>query len=394
MRNKFFKKYFSLDNEFVSKLMVMSVVAFPGFYKFAVVLVASIFFNEITANWYSNVFLWVTFVVSFTGVAIASVTINKDINVNNSDVIKLLVFSVVILFFPLYFFEFQHYSVKEVFVIVFCIISLGFYEVYRQVFLNSADFYLIFISAVISSMLFVFCVFVLIFFDPSNYLSFFMAGLLSFSFPMIYLFYVNREDISLKSNGITSLKLMAFSKYSLSNMMSTSLSYVIPIILIKELGENSSALLTKVFLISTFVYLIPRAISADQIPKMRAGLITQSSVFSFFKKVNLFLLFCITIALPAFYIFLSDPFIPMLLFTTMLCSQISLPFANVLMVKSSGTEMFRVNILSVIILLVLLVFCFLYISTGYNRAVAILLSFLFFQVFKSFLLYFNSKKYF
>ena len=371
------------------KLLPLLSVAFPGGYKLLVVLSITFFSGQLVAEQFSQAFFWVGLLVTFSGLPLASLVVSKNMNVSNKHkIIITFVFSF-ISYCVAFFFKLHELDWKINTAIFFALIALALYEVYKQFFLNNGNFKSLFICSLIT--LFLFSMFLVLFIDNQYFLM--VTVFFSLLLPVGYFYFQEEKNIISKTTGFC-IVIKGFLKYVFSNALSSSLMAAFPLLLIQELGEGISSELAQVFYISSIAYLIPRVLSAQNIPLMRSHGINKAIVQNYFLKVIGFVVIVSVIAIIILPYFYSQWLLYYLLFAAMQCSQLSLPFSNVLMVKGDSAAILKINIIASVIFAFVVIGTMFFIVKGEYRAQLLLVEFFFFQVLKLQFSYIFSRKYF
>ena len=384
-----YNKNLSLIND---KLLPLLTVAFPGGYKFLVVMTITLFAGDAVANEFTIAFFWVGLLVTFSGLPIAALMVSKKYVISLKHKIYLVFFSVLLSFSISYFIELKQLDRYMNISIFMSVLVLSSYEIYKRYFLNYSDFLYIFISSLGTLLLFVLCYLLFTFFYDNTALLLFLS-FLSLLLPMQILFMMKGKNEEAETSSFSSV-FKGFFKYLVSNAASTSLMFAIPIVIIAELGDVVAADLAQIFYFSTLSYLIPRALSAKHIPNMRNKGIINHEVKSFFMTIFIFVVVVIGVALPLFYYFYEQWLVYILLFAAMQLSQLSLPFSNVLMVKGDVNTILRINLYSMSFFLIASLSIYYLFDKGLERAEWLLVTFCCYQLLKLYLGFIKSKIYF
>lgn len=223
----------------------------------------------------------------------------------------------------------------------------GGYEVARRALSNNHKLIRIFISGVLSV-----CLLCLFFILPDWFSN----------RPLVLLFYISMcfglpimlilLSLNLNGNilGGSSFKFFLEKLLSacLSNATSSLLSFVIPLFIINLLGTQASPYLGVIFSSVSIFLLLPRYLSEKDIPKLRNSnqpiLIANHS----FKVIANYLVFVMFLAFLCFYIVqISNIYLYFLLFISLLISQITLPYSNILMVSGAFKLLLFANVVGV-----------------------------------------------
>lgn len=139
--------------------------------------------------------------------------------------------------------------------------------------------------------------------------------------------------------------------YSISNIFSTGFSFLFPLFLISEFGESSATTIAQVFTCSFLFYSYPRLLSATFLSEYKLSE-NKYLYADFDRKCNKFIL--ISIFFIGFFIYVLKPMLePYFVFIiALVCSQLSLPASNLIMMKGRGGILLKVNIVSLVLLMV------------------------------------------
>ena len=374
------------------KLLPLLTVAFPGGYKFLVVMIITIFTGDTVANEFSKGFFWVGLLVTFSGLPIAALMVSNKYVITLEQKAYLVFFSSLITFLISYFIELKQLDNSMNIAIFMSVIVLSSYEIYKRYFLNHGYFLYIFNSSVGTLFLFVLCYLFFTFIYDDTALILFLS-FLSLLLPMVILFLMKGKNEEAEFSSFSSV-FKGFFKYLVSNAASTSLMFAIPIAIIAELGDVVAADLAQIFYFSTLSYLIPRALSAKHIPNMRNKGIANHEVKSFFMTIFIFVVVAISVSLPLLYYFYEQWLVYILLFAAMQLSQLSLPLSNVLMVKGDVSTILKINLFSMLVFLIAAISIYYLFDKGIERVEWLLVTFCCYQLFKLYLGFIKSKIYF
>lgn len=355
-------------------------VAFPGGYKFFIIMVITLLSGEGFANEFSNYFFWVTLLVTFSGLPLASAMVSNQHQIRDAHKVFIIVMSSFIAYSVSYTIALNQFDASVNMAVFLSLVAQSFYEVYKRDFLNTGDFVRVFIASLFTVIFFLISYF--LFGSSTPYMLF--LSFFSLLFPMLiaYLFReVKKGDENLSKDRLLSIIQICL-KYLISNATSTSLMYFLPIVIIHELGNNIAASLAQVFYLSTLSYFLPRALSAKHIPIMRNEGIYMEKVKSFYRIIFIFVTGTSTVALLAFTLMYEQWVIFFLLYLSMNASQLTLPYANVLMVKGEASMIMSANLKSTIVLLSVVIFIFMSFEQGESRCILLLIAFSLYQMLK------------
>lgn len=374
------------------KLLPLLAVAFPGGYKFLVVMIITLFAGDVAANEFSKGFFWVGLLVTFSGLPVAALMVSNKYVIALKHKVYLVFFSLLLSFMISYNIELKQFDSSMILAIFMSVLVLSSYEIYKRHFLNHGDFLYIFISSIGTLLLFVLCYLFFTFFYDDIALILFLS-FLSLLFPMFILFLMKGKSEEAETSCFSSV-FNGFFKYLVSNAASTSLMFALPIVIIAELGDIVAADLAQIFYFSTLSYLIPRALAAKHIPNMRRRGITNQEVKIFVMTIFTFVVVAISLALPLFYYFYDQWLVYILLFTAMQLSQLSIPFSNVLMVKGDVNTILKINLSALLVFLITAIAIYYVLEKGLERSEWLLVAFCCYQLLKLYLGFTKSKIYF
>lgn len=361
----------------LKRALPILAVGFPGGYKFLVVMIITTFTAGSVSDEFSKTYFWVGLLVSFSGLPVATLMVSASHRMLPKHQFMLVFFSAGFAFFIAYFATLHNHSLMENAVIFISTLFLAYYETTKRHFLNSGEFYSIFIVSSISLSLF----FALFFFTKDQSLWLLLSTFSALLLPMFVMYLFNNKVTNQAATNFLIL-IKNLIRYILSSITSTSLMALVPLIIISEVGDSCSSELAQVFSFSSLLFLLPRVLSAKHIPNMRKNGIDIEEVFSFFHPILLYTLAVVTLSLPVFYSFYDEWLVFWLLFLSMQASQLSLPFSNVLMVRGNSHGILKVNYISALTLITFCTFVFIFLPKGVTRVEWLLLCFVLFQLFK------------
>lgn len=370
----------------INKLLPLLAVGFPGAYKLFAVLVIGFYHEEAIANQFSEAFFWVSFLVSFSGIPLASIVMSKESYLTRKQVFTWSLATVLFAFSISYLYELKDKELLINAAIIFSAVLMSLYEVFKTRAFNVAAFSSILVCSVATIFSFIF-----LFLIPNS------SELLTLIFfgALFVPIFIEDNKHSYESTGIELNHkgiLKNYCNYAGSNILSTSIMYLIPIILLQELGNEIAMELAQVFTISTLIFLVPRAMLAKKLPYLRNNEDVPDHVRSFlFSILGVIFLAIVTIVLLAFFTTNLYFEIYSLLFFGILLSQLSLPYSSVLVVNGNSKLTLKINIYSFIFLALMSGVLFMVLDKGSNRAEALLYSYIVFQLCKFVLNYLKTK---
>ena len=170
----------------IDKFLILFAVAFPGGYKFFVVMLITFFSTVEVANDFANIFFWVTLLTTFTGLPLASLLISKNFVISLSHKFSLVSLFSIVSFLGAYQLKLYKFDVITNVVIVVSLFLLSIYEIYKRYFLNDGDFFNIFIASVTT--VFFFCIAFVLFHESANSIIF-----LTFFFLVVPLMLIHKK---------------------------------------------------------------------------------------------------------------------------------------------------------------------------------------------------------
>lgn len=368
----------------ISKFYSLLAISFPSAYKLFVVLIATTLAGPEVANEFSQGFFWVALLTTFTGLPVASIMMSTEHKLSAQQKYLIPTACSLIVFYIAYIFILKDEDIWYCSAILFATIFLSLHEVEKREHLNVAAFKAILKASLITVILFSISAY---FFIGSAPLLLIMYTLLFF-IPLLFAKRTNDKCADQATQISLPVAMSHVFKYALSNMFSTSLMCVVPLVLISELGEDFSVQITQIFYMSGVAYLIPRVLSAKHIPDMRLNGINKHNVYMFFFSILIFIFIATLVVWQAVQFFYPESWLAFLLiFIAMQVSQLSLPFVNVLLVCGKSNTIMKNNIISSIILAVFTSITFMMMAKGYDRGTTLLLFFVVFQLIKLILNY-------
>lgn len=362
--------------------MPIIAVGFPGAYKFFVIYFLSFFAVQNIADFFSQGYFWVAFLVTFSGIPFSSIVMGKNTNISIVQLIIGIVLSSLFIIIFSYYIKLHTYSTYYILILFSSLVFMSMYEVLKTRLLNTGKFN----EVVISSLITVFIFLTAFLLNASKELLIFVF-FLALLIPISVIFYLS--DLNHNSyfeNKITLFK--AYLNFTLSNALSTSIMAFLPLFLINELGENVSLEVAQVFTFSTLLYLFPRVMLAKRLPVIRTSNKSTREVLTLFNNISRLVFCAVAFATLLFYLFAeSSSLTYLLLFSGIIISQLNLPFSTLLIINSNSKTTLIINLISSIYFISLVAICFYYVEQGYDRANLILLAFIVFQMIKLFLNY-------
>jgi len=193
-----------------------------------------------------------------------------------------------------------------------------------------------------------------------------------FCMPVIFMLPVHRRSsFSLDEfNNTVSADILS---YSISNSFSTGIGFLMPILILRELGGNTAQDLSLLSMGASIFYLYPRFLSAALIIKFQKVIeqgdlkAVERQIFYGFFGVGIFLVLINN------YIQISV--VSSIFFMSLLLTQIALPSANAINVMGLGKQILRVNIIFVVLLIICCLLSYFTSTAGPFRALLYVSSF-------------------
>jgi hypothetical protein len=363
----------------VSKLVRFFAVAFPGGYKFLAVMLITNFSEASVAELFAEGFFWVLLFLTFSGVPVASMMSSRAESFSNKQKYGAILVSIsLLLLFGFAFFMTKIDSVLFV-NIALASIFVSIYEFIRKDFFNTESFVEIFITGGVS-VVFLFTVY----FGFELFSDYLLAlSMFCMLLPAWFLHAIMFSNISIESR-VTNKKLFSvFSQYALSNGFSTSLAAALPLLLVAEMGTEYSVVMAQVVALSKMLLLVPKAMSASNIPKLRSNGPSWSIVKPYCKVLNIYFLVLTILSAPVAWFYDSNnALVFYLLLLSIQVSQLALPYSNVLAVEGKSKELLIANINGTLMFVVTLIPTYMFFTSGYDRGVIIIFFYLIHNFFK------------
>jgi hypothetical protein len=370
---------FQIINKNFPSLVRFFAVAFPGGYKFLAVMLITNFSEPSKAISFSEGFFWVLLFLSFSGIPVASMMSSRNESLSNwQKYSTVLVSTLLCLFFSLVFFI---EKVDAVFLINISLaaVFVSIYEFIRKDFFNDEKFLDVFITGAISIILLL-----ALFFCFNSFSNYILAlSMLSMLLPAWIWHAIRLPKITVSSNVTVRRQLSVFSQYVLSNAFSTSLASVLPLLLIAELGANHSVVMAQVVALSKVLLLVPKAMAASNIPKLRKNGPLWNIVKPYCRVLNIYFLSLVVLCAPIAWFYDSENTIVFyLLLLSIQISQLALPYSNVLAVEGKSGELLYANIKGTCIFVLALLPIYVFFTQGLERGLLILFVYLIHNLFK------------
>jgi len=172
---------------------------------------------------------------------------------------------------------------------------------------------------------------------------------------------------------------------AVSSLISTGLTFIVPLLLIEEFGRDYSAALAQVFAIASLSFSYPRYLAAGFIYAAKHNKATLDTVKQLTRKIALFAILSSTVFV-AFGWWLSPIMLQLiLLFVAMQMSQLTLPYANWWTSKGQEVRVMRLNFISGVILAIATGAVYYFQPAGQARGQSILILFVVYQFLRFYL---------
>ena len=353
----------------IASLSQLLAVVLPGAYRVLAIFMVGYFSSPEISNEYSKMFFWVGLLATLSGVSVASLSYSKmdALSLQHKfGLICILLFVTSLCSIP-----FWHGSYLSFGIIICSALFLSLFEVYRADYAASGSFTILSLSGIASTALLLFVVILLNTSANQLIAGSFLCILLPLVFPVIKHSFINKTKKIL--GFMSGLKKSCI--YSVSNGFSTCLNFIVPLLLIREFGDDSGENIAQVFSISSMFFFYPRYLSAGFLVKAKTNTISAKNINDFFMRV---LVFCTTLVCIFFvivYLHFDDLLKLLSLFLAMQLAQLSLPYSCLFVALGRPDVTLRINAISAVVFLLATVCCFLFIDTGHIRGQLISMSF-------------------
>lgn len=340
MRNNKLKKV-------LHQITGLSAIGFPGFYRlFSVFFIGAVFSQNIS-NQYAEMFLYVCYINALIGVPLSSMYLEKDACISLLHSVLYVVFaSLLVSAFSIIISNKLNFDSFAF--LVLSTIFASIYEFLRQIFINNLQYKPIFWSGVASTVLFV-----LVSMLSSNYIGYGVSVISFFclSGPLIAA-YIFRSKGILSTGNLSFRKL---SEYTLISALSTAVSFLLPILLLKFLTDNQALEVAKATAIITILMLFPRYVSNTFVKELRVNSGKADNISRYLRGMYVIVLvsMCAYLALVLFFK-MSNCFLYLLLFLAIYLSQLSLPYSCVFTVNGESRALLKINLLPTLTLFVII----------------------------------------
>ena len=359
----------------MSSVFRLLATVYPGAYRFVVINLIAYFFTQDISDSFSQAFFVVSLLATFSGMAVSSQAYVKGDSLKFTH--KILLVTGLLIVVALIGIRFWQGSFSEYSIIVLAAFGLSVFEVVRTELAANGKFKLLTIAGALSLIALIPILIFIV--DSTLELVFFI-----FISLMISVLIVDGG----KSSGRKSISVDVIKdvfSYSLSNGLSTGVTFIIPLMLIGEFGTDSATDIAQVFTFSTLFFFYPRFLSAGFMVEFKCDPARQELLPIFRNKILVYIFGTIVIYVIAAYYFNADFYDYIWLFIAMQLSQLSLPYANANMVLGKGIRLLKVNLIAMLILAVSAFGILILLEEGANRGYVLTVLFSLYTLFRYFL---------
>lgn len=332
---------FSLPGEVILNTKLIQLaglfsLGFPGFFRLATVYIFSEFFSKDFADQYSNYFLIVGFASVLIGVPLASTSLSKFEYIKLKQLMLYgLLTSLFVCSVTCFLLDFN--DLFFVLIAIVCSFFVSIYEYFKQILINNLRYEILFLSYIASILLSV-----AIFYTDINsvdYYSFFI--ILSLCIPTIFAVYYTYSSAALFSESID---LRSVFNFSIISLLSTSISFLLPILLIGFSSDLSSSEVLKTSTFAAIFMITSRLYANNFIKILRQEHDVYIDIFIEVKKLALFVFVSTTVfSLIAFFMEFEHLIQNILLFVSIFFTQLTLPYACIFSVSGRSDVLLKVN---------------------------------------------------
>jgi O-antigen/teichoic acid export membrane protein len=365
----------------LNKLLLLLVTGMPGLHKLIFFFAIESIYGTKILGIFSNDYYIIQIFIIFSAVGLGALLMIKLPKLNNLEIKeytgKLIVtfFLICIMILPLiYFLNYFNY-IYYIFDSFILLIGMSGNLIMRHYYLSLKKYANVFIYDIL-----IFILIILVFLLKLDYPVLLLVGT---TYLVSFFIFMLKLKINLFRAIINFNDIKMFINISLVNFLSAGVYFVLIPIVNKQLGEEYTGLIGIIFVISSILILIPRALSMYFLPELSKNAINNNNLISIYKKflkiniISLFLLFSFSILLLVVFqnYFLSNLFklnnsnIMYLLFMfSILISQLSLAPSNILMaiektniLKNIGIQLVFIYIIIYFILKILEIKSFIFV---------------------------------
>jgi hypothetical protein len=355
---------------------------YPGAYRFIAINAIIYYCIPSVSAFFSEAFFMVSLLTAFSGMAVASQAYTKENNLKFTHMLFLIIGLLTAA--SLAGTIIWRGSYEEYLVVITAALTYSIFSFSRAALAAEGEFKLLTIAGVLA-----FSVLIpVLYMARDNSL---LLTMLIFSSQMLLVLIVGYGKIFGNVSVNYSIA-KDVGSYSLSNGFSSGLSFIVPLVLIGEYGENSSASIAQIFTLSTLLFSYPRFLSAGFMVDFKRDPTRVELVHDFNQKVFIFIFIAIPVYMVVAYYFKVELFDFMLLFIAMQLSQLSLPYANIHMVLGKGGALLKVNYLTITALATMTILLFVVHDAGEKRGQFLMMLYCFFMFLRYFMTKFSAKK--
>lgn len=361
----------------VSKFNQLVAALYAGGYRFLAVFLVGYFSSQEVSADFSRYFFWAGLIAVISGVPVAARAQAKGMNLShrNQIVLSAILLSLAI---PFAYFFWQD-SLEDFVLMVVAGFLLSLFEIKRMERASEGRFGLLTVSSIVSLVALI--VINTLFELPAGWLT--VAIFAGLSLPVGLSYFIRPFTIKNELPLQQAYKPVAANAFS--SLLSTGLTFILPLMLIEEFGHDHSVHIAQAFAISTIAFSLPRYLSAGFIVSAKQGNATYEDVKGLAKKITAFALFASLLFYVGTYLLAPEMVIFTALFVALQLSQSSLSYANWLMVHSQETKLLQLTVWSMLALAAAVAVLFMTIPTGAQRGEAMLMAFIGYQLLRFFM---------
>lgn len=356
----------------VAKFNQLVAALYAGGYRFLAVFLVDYFSPQAISADFSRYFFWAGLIAVIAGVPVAARAQAKGMNLTHGHQVLLSAILLTIAV-PFAFFFWQD-SLEDFVLMIASGFLLSLFEIKRMERASEGRFGLLTLCSIVSL---VALIAVTSFMQLSaGWLT--VAIFAGLSLPLGFSYIIRPYTIKNKLPLEDAYKPVAANAFS--SLLSTGLTFIVPLLLIEEFGREHSVHIAQAFAISTVAFSLPRYLSAGFIVAAKQGKATFDDVKGLAKKITGFAFLASGLFFLGSYFFAPEMVIFTALFVALQLSQSSLSYANWWMVHSQETKLLRLTIWSMLALAAAVAALFFTIPTGTERGEAMLIAFIGYQL--------------
>ena len=362
----------------LNKFYQLVAALYAGGYRIlAVFLVGALATPEASAN-YAKFFFWAGLICSVTGVPIAARAQVKDNPLSHyQQAILFLAFSA--LFGAVAFF-FWNGSLLHFGITLIAGALLSVFEINRMERAAEGKFALLTLCSIISLAL----LFLAIFYSAElgNWLIVpVFAGLAS---PVLLSYFIIPHKVTASITLTQATKPVSANAFS--SLIVTGMTFIVPILLIEEFGDQYSTLLAQIYSVAALAFAYPRYVATGFIVAAKQGKATINDVKSLTRNITLFAIFSCVVFCAVTWLLAPQMLQFTLLFVAMQLSQVTVPYANWWTSHGKEFSVMLLNFASLLVLSVAVAGAYMVLPQGEWRGQVILICFVAYQLLR-FILY-------